>query len=112
MHRAGAAEGDEREVARLNPLRYGQRPDRLRHLRVDHVKDPLGQLRCLEIESAGEPGCSAVGCRGVEGHTTAGERLGCDPAEDEVGVGDGWLAAAAPVAGWAWVCAGALRADA
>ena len=112
MHRAGAAEGDEREVARLDPLCHGERPDRLRHLRVDHVEDPLGELDGSRPSFAGKSGDGALGRGGVERHAAAGERLGCDPAEDEVRVGDGWLAAAAPVAGWAWVCAGALRADA
>ena len=50
VHRAGAAERDEREVTRLDPLGHGQRPDRLRHLRVDHVEDPFRELERLERE--------------------------------------------------------------
>ena len=44
MHRPGAAERDEREVARLDALLDGQGADRLRHLGVRDVADALGEL--------------------------------------------------------------------
>ena len=112
MHRACAAEGDEGEVARLDSLLDRERPDRLRHLRVDHRDDPLGQLGDPEAELLAEPGDRGAGGRGVERHAAARERLRIDPAEHEVGVGHRRAGAAAAVAGRAGIGAGALRADA
>ena len=112
MHRAGTAERDEREVTRLDPLGHGQRPDCLRHLRVDHVEDSLRELERLERKLACEAGDGASGGSGVERHPAAGERRRVDPAEDEIRIGDGRLAAAPPVARGAGVGTRALRADA
>ena len=61
VHRPGAAEGDEREVARLDALLDGERADRLRHLRVDDVADALGELAGPEPQLGGEPGDGGLG---------------------------------------------------
>jgi hypothetical protein len=42
VHRPRAAEGDEGEVARLDPFLNRQGADSLRHLGVDDVANPLG----------------------------------------------------------------------
>src|SRR6185437_985554 len=56
VHGACAAEGDQREVARLDPLLDGERADRLRHLRIDDRDDPLGQLLDAQAELLPQPG--------------------------------------------------------
>ena len=112
MHRPGAAERDEREVPRLDPLLDRDRADRLRHLGVDHVADPLGHDFRLEVQFVGESRYGVVRGVDVERHPAARERVGLDAAEHEVGVGDGRLGAAAPVTGRTRIGAGALWADA
>ena len=52
-----------------------------------------------------------LGSGGIERHLAAGKSLRIDAAERHVGVGDGRLAAAAAVAHWARLGAGACRAD-
>src|SRR5207244_1395475 len=86
VQRAGAAEGDERESARIVAALYGDHAQRAQHLRVDNVDDvrrvdvaerTLGRLT-VELDSAGEALWQA--------------------SEQEVGVGHRRLRAAAPVA--------------
>ena len=112
VHRPGAAERDERELARLDPLLDRERPDRLRHLGVDHVADPLGELDRLQVQLVGELGDRASRRVDVERHLAACEPGRIDATEDEVRIGDRRLRAAAPVARGARIGARALRTDA
>ena len=112
MHRSGPAEGDEREVARLDPLLDGQRPDRLRHLGVDDVAHAFGQLDRREAELVAETCERALRGVEVERHLAAREVGRVDAAEREVRVRDGDPRAASAVAGGARVGSGALRPDA
>ena len=112
VHRAGAAERDEGEVARVDPLLDGDRPHRVRHLRVDDREHPLGELGRPEPDLAPRPSERALGRALVERHPAAEEVARVEPAEEEVRVGHGRLRSAAPVAGRARIGAGALRPDA
>ena len=112
VHRAGPAERDEREVARLDPLLDGQRADRLRHLRVDDVAHALGQVRRRESELVAEVRERALRSIPVERHLPAREVGRVDAPEQQVRVRDRDPRAAAPVAGGAGVGAGALGPDA
>ena len=73
---------------------------------------PSASRQRLERELRCEAGDGALRGSGVERHPAAGERLGIDPAEHEIRIGDGRLGAASPVARGAGVGARALRADA
>ena len=113
VHRAGAAEGDERVVARVDALLDGDRPHRVGHVRVDDREHPLGERGRRPSPSSPRPSASASLRRAlVELHPAAEEVARVEPAEEEVRVGDGRLRAAAPVAGGAGIGAGALRPDA
>ena len=59
----------------------------------------------------GDPPNGRTRCLGIELELTAEEALGIEPAEREIGVGHGRLAAAAPVAGGTGRGACALRPD-
>src|SRR5947209_1593061 len=58
------------------------------------------------------PAARAGGRIGIEGQFAAELAVGAEPAEHEIGVGDGWLRAAAAVAGRARHRLGAFRSDA
>ena len=111
MQRPGAAEGDQREVARVEALLHRDQPQPAEHVLVDDVDDPGGGgLRGLQPHRLGD--LADGGARGVdvEGDLAAGQRRR-QVAEDDVGVGDGRLGAALAVGGRAGVGAGRLRAD-
>ena len=99
MQRPGASEGDEREVARVEPLLDGDDAKRSHHLRVHDVHD------CRRVDVAER----ALRRLAVE-LDPARERGGQAP-EQEVGVADRRPRAAAPVAGRTRLRSGALRAD-
>ena len=112
MHRSGAAERDQCEVARLDALLHGKRANGLRHLRVDHVADALRQLDRLQAELMCELADRAVRGPDVERHLPAGEPGGIDAAEDDVRVGHRRTRPTAAVTGGAGIGACALRPDA
>ena len=111
MHRPGAAEGEQREAARIDAALDRDDAQRPHHLLVRHPYDPLGGLQLVEAERGREVGDRGPGRLGVERDAAGQGRVGCEPAEQQVGVGDGGLGAAAPVAGGAGVGAGRARAD-
>ena len=100
MQRAGAAEGDERELARVVAALDRDEPQRAQHLRVDDL-DRLGRVDPVE---------RALGRLAVE-LEPAGQARG-KPAEQEVRVGHRRPRPAPPVAGGPGIGAGALGADA
>ena len=85
---------------------------RIGHVLVDHLGDPEGGGRRIEIERRADIGSHrASGRRGIQQHRAAGKAGRVDPAERDIGVGHGGAAAAAGVAGRAGVRSRAARAD-
>ena len=106
---AGATEGDQREAARVDAAFHGQDADGVRHLFVDKIDDRRSGLFRAHVQCAAQLFHRATGGRGIEPHLAAQERAGIDPAEHQVGVGDGHLLAALAIADRARRRAGALR---
>ena len=99
MQRPGAAERDEREVARIVAALDRDDAQRAEHLRVHDVDH---RLRIDVAERA-------LGRRAIE-HEAARE-LGREAPEQQIRIGDGRAAARAVTRG-AWMCAGRLGTDA
>ena len=112
VQRAGAAEGAEREVARVEAALDQHRAQGTDHVVVGDADDGEGRVGHAAAEASGDAGDGRVRGVGVEGHAAAEEVVGVEAAEDEIGVGDGGLGAALAVAGGAGCRAGTLRADA
>ena len=92
VHRAGAAERDQREVARLDALLDRDRPDRLRHLRVDDVAAcPRRAASGSSPSSSREPATAAWPPRRRASSARRGS-LRVEAAEHEVRVGHRRLA--------------------
>ena len=108
VQRPGAAEGNQREVARVQPLLHRLGADRVRHVGIDDGEHPLGGLVPVDTERLGETGDRLVGAFGRQRHLAAEEVVRVEPAEHEVGVGYRRRAAAAAVAGRAGLRARAL----
>ena len=108
MQRARAAEGQEREVARVEAALDQHRAERAHHVVVGDLHD--GECRLLggAAERAGDACDRFLRRFHVEGHFAAEEVLGVDAAEQQVGVGHRRALAACAVAGGAGVRARAL----
>ena len=112
MHRPGAAEGEQHEIAQVVPAHGGDRLDRLLHLHVDDADDAFGRSRHAHAKRARDLVLDRRARRGdVEPHPAAQEIVLAQVAEHEVAVGDGRHLAAAAVAGRPRHRAGAFRAD-
>ena len=112
MQRAGAAGGDQREVARIETLLHRHLAHRQRHLRDRDLDDRLRGGDGVDLQRLGDLlGDAARGGIGVELHLTAEEVVGIEPTKHDIGVGDGRLGAAPAVADRARIGARALRAD-
>ena len=99
MHRSGAAERDEREVTRVDAALHGDDADRGGHVRVHDVVDGARRVGDVDAERVGDATRQIASRRGVgREHHATGEAAGIEVAEQEVGVGDGRIGAAAPVA--------------
>ena len=101
VQRAGAAEGAEREVARVEAALDQHRAQGADHVVVGDADDGERGVGDAAAEPVGEAGDGRVGGVGVEGHAAAEELVGVEAAEDQVGVGDRGLRAALAVAGGA-----------
>ena len=99
MEWPGAAERDEREVARIEPLLDGDDAQRPHHLGVDDLDD-CGRIQLAERTRS----------RIRVEHEAARQRRG-QAAEQEIRIGHGRLLSAEPVAGGAGSRSCALRAD-
>ena len=110
MQRSGAAEGDERELAGVEAALHGDDAQRALHVRDGDVEDGLRGAPLVAREGLGEAAGGAERAVEVERHRAAEQAGGREPAEQQVGVGDG-EGVAAPVGGGAGVGAGGLRAD-
>ena len=108
---AGAAERDQRALARVDPLAHRDLADRLGHVRADDRVHAASRL----LRRHAEPGRKLLERRlrrrGVERHVAPEQTLRADQPEQQVGVGDRRQLAAAPVAGRARHRPGAARPD-
>ena len=110
VQRPGAAGCHHREIPRVVALGDRYLPHRERHLVDRDPNDRIGDGGHLHAELPGEivvdsPLCSVR----VELHAATQERIGADPAEDDVGIGDRGQVAAVGVADRSRVGTGALR---
>jgi hypothetical protein len=106
VQRAGAAEGDEGEVARVEALLHRDQSQPAEHVLVDDVDDPGGgRLRGLQAHRLGDLADRGPRRLDVQGDLPAGQRRG-QVAEDDVRVGDGRLDPALAVGGRPGVGAG------
>jgi hypothetical protein len=112
VERPGAAEGQQREAPRIDAALDGHHAQRAHHLGVGHADDALGARAHLERELGGQALDGGVGGTGVEVDVAGQRDVGAEVAEDEVGVGDRWLDAAAPVARGPGLGARTARPDA
>ena len=112
MHRPGAAEGEQHEIAQVVPTHGGNGLDRLFHLHVDDAHDAFGRVGRAQAERARHLGLDR-GARlgGVEPHPPAEEIVLAEIAQHQVAVGDGRRLAAAAVASRPRHRARALRSD-
>lgn len=107
-----APEADERELAGIEPLVDGGDARGARHLRVDHVADRgRGGFDGHPHRTGDVFSNASLGGLGVERYGPAGERLGVQYPEDEVGVGHGRQFAAAAVTRRSGIGTGAVGPD-
>src|SRR4051812_42518399 len=112
MHRTGPAERDEREFARVVASLHRQRAHTAAHVVDGYLDDALGEpVDVRHADARGELPDAAQRRLVVELHAAAGDAAGAEAAEDQVGVGDGDLGAAAAIADRSGEAAGALRTD-
>jgi hypothetical protein len=112
MHRAGAAERDERVAAWIDPAldrHHAQCPE---HLLVRDPDDAGGRLGGVHVQLPAQALECAAGRVDVEPHAARERGVGVEIAERHVRVGDGRILSAGAVAGWTWLRARGLRADA
>ncbi len=108
QQRTGAAEGHQRVVARVEPALHRHLLDGIGLVPGRNLEDSLGGARGIEAEGHAERGDPLLGERADE-RDLAAEQMRRDPAEQQVGIGDGGLGAAAPVAARAGIGARAPR---
>ena len=97
VQRAGTAERQQREAARIDALLDGHDSQRADHLGVRDADDALGAGDRLERELVREPGHGALRGVAIEGDAAGKRAPGVEAAEQEVRVGDRRLHSAAPV---------------
>ena len=111
MHRAGAAEREQHEVAQIMAAHGGNRLDRLFHFHFDDADDAFGGFGHAERQRLCDARDGCVGFGAIKLHAAAEEIAGAEIPEHEIAVGDGRFCAAAAVAGRPRHRAGALRPD-
>ena len=109
VERPGAAQGDQRETARIEAPLDGLRPDGVGHVAVEDGHHALGRLQFAKADLFGEAADSAPGGVDVERHLAAQEIGQVEPAQHQVGVGHGRLCAPEAVGRRPGTGAGALR---
>ena len=98
VQRAGAAEGHQREVARVVAALDRHQPERADHVVVHDVEDALRRRLQREPERPGHPLLDGPPRPIDVERDLAAEQVRRDAAEHQVGVGDGGLLAAGAVA--------------
>src|SRR5581483_119886 len=111
VHRAGAAEGEQRQAAIVDAAIDGMRSGRRSHGFADHAIDAGGCLGDRGAELLRQPGQLLLGADLVELHVAAEEVAGIEIAEHQIRIGNARICAAAAVTDRARRRAGALRAD-
>ena len=112
MQRTGAAIGDEREASGVETALRGDALHRIGHLGRGDAQYAVRRFRRAQAERLRHTlGHRAFRGRDIELHLAAEEAVGAEPAEQEIGVGDRRLGAAAAVAGGSRHRAGAARPD-
>ena len=99
VERTRAAVGEEREGARVVSPHDGDLLDGARHLHDGQLHDPVRQQHRVDPQRAGQTRDGRPRAPGIEPDLAAERLDGAEPPEDDVGVGDSGLLAAAPVAG-------------
>ena len=89
VKRAGAAEGDQREVARIVALLDRHEPQRAAHILVDDIDDALRRLFKPETKRVGDRLHGLHGERAVDRHVAAELRIRRQIAQHDIGVGHG-----------------------
>ena len=112
VHGAGAAEGDQGQIARIEALLGRADPHGAFHVGVGDADDPRRRRLGRQPERRADP-LHERPPRGIEihPHLAAQEAIRMEPAEHQVGVGHGRLVAAAPIGGRPGFGARALRSD-
>ena len=111
--RAGAAGGDQGEIARVVAAPHAVELDRLDHAELLDLQRAERGLLQRHVEGRGEPLQRVPGEVGVQRHAPADQAaVGAQPAQHHLRVGRGGLGAAAAVAGRSRIGAGRLRPDA
>ena len=110
MGRAAAAEGDQRESARVEAALDRDRPNRARHVGIDHRAHAERRVRHREPERARQRAPDRLFSeRRIEGQRAAGKRGRIEIAQHQVGIGHRRLLAGLPVAGGAGLGPGRIR---
>ena len=95
VHGPGAAQDDQRELARIVAALDRHQADLVRHAGVDDAMDARRRRDRVEAQPAADGGDRALRGGHVEGQGAAGEARGVQVAEHDAGVGHGGLVAAA-----------------
>src|SRR5581483_2192820 len=111
VHASAAAEGDEREIARVVAPVQGDELESVDHVVVGDADDAARRFGRVDAETAGGGGQRALDRAHVRLDLAAAEIVAVDPTEREVRVGGRRLGAASAVRGGAGDGAGGLRAD-
>ena len=111
VHRASAAEGDEREVTRIVTAPHRDQLERVDHVGVGNADDSHGRLLEAHLEGIGDGLQGRFGLLDVQGNLAPQEVVRVNPAGQDVGVGHRGLVASPTIAGWARICPRADRTD-
>ena len=112
MQGAGAAIGDEAEFGCVEAALGGHPAHHMGHLGRGDAQNAVCRRPEIETERRGDAGFErASSAFDVEAHLAAEKAVGGQPPEDEVGIGDGRLGAAAPIAHRTGLRARAFRTD-
>ena len=112
MQRSRPPERNEGELAGVHPARDRVRADREGHVGVDDPDDAEGRVGDGEAELASDLLLDGAAREvGVDGEVAPQHLVRVEPAEGHLGVGDGGLVPALPVAGGAGVRPGRARPD-
>ena len=112
MQRGRAAESDHRAIGDFLAALDRMHPGGRGHVLVDDFDQPQGGAGCVHGQGVAKVALHrAFRALDVQLHAAAGEILGIDPAQQQVGVRHRRLAAAAAVAGGTGIRPGAFRTD-
>jgi len=111
MHRTGAAEREQRKVARIESALDGDDADGAFHVGVDDANHAVSGGIGRRFHGGREASNRTCGTFGKNLHLAAKKAFRDEPSRDEVSVGDGGEVAAS-ITRWPRICPGTFRADA